>query len=254
LATAPTDSNKVRVIVETVADPGSIGTVDEGALKPEATLTFDEVDEPVRKVASFLPASDEMISDAPGLRAYLNSRLGLFVAMEEENQLLNGLGAGTDLDGLLNRVPLANQGVISDATAANAADHIHAAFTVVRASFLEPDGVVINPADWDDLRLLKDNTNNYLGGSPFSNGGPQPGELLFGKRVVVTSAIAQGSALVGAFATAATIYRRGGLIVEASNSHEDFFQRDMTAIRAVVRLALGVARPEAFATCDLSSS
>jgi Phage capsid family len=80
LATATTDSNKVRVVVETVADPGSIGTVEEGAPKPEATLEFTETDEPVRKVASFLPASDEMISDAPGLRAYLNSRLGLFVA------------------------------------------------------------------------------------------------------------------------------------------------------------------------------
>jgi hypothetical protein len=34
--------------------------------------------------------------------------------------------------------------------------------------------------------------------------------------------------------------------VEASNSHSDFFQRNLTAIRAERRLALAVYRPQAF--------
>ena len=110
--------------------------------------------------------------------------------------------------------------------------------------------MVVNPVDWAELRLVKDTTENYVAGSPFSNGPAQPGELLFGRRVVVTQAIEAGLALVGAFGTGAQLYRRGGLTVEASNSHEDFFRRDLVAIRAETRLALAVHRPAAFATAD----
>jgi HK97 family phage major capsid protein len=251
IPTAQTQSNKVRVLVETVASAGSIGVVPEGGEKPEAALEFDEVDEPVKKIASFLPVSDELLSDAPSIQAYLNSRLSLFVRTEEEAQLLNGAGNNLNFLGLLGRVPTANRFVTSDADSPNSADHIYEALTVAQASYLEPDTIVVNPADWADLRLLKDSTENYVGGSPFGNGQPQPGETLWGKRVVVTQAIEVGLVLVGAFGTAAQLFRRGGLTVEASNSHEDFFQRDLVAIRAETRLALAVHRPEAFATADL---
>jgi HK97 family phage major capsid protein len=54
------------------------------------------------------------------------------------------------------------------------------------------------------------------------------------------------TALVGAFRTAAQVFRRNNLTVEASNSHNDFFQKNLTAIRAEQRLALAVYRPNAF--------
>lgn len=255
LASGSTNANAINYVVETVADPGSIGTVDEGGTKPEAALEFDNVQEPVRKIASFLPVTDEMLEDAPALRAYINARLTFFVQQEEENQLLNKTGSGNDIDGLLNRVPGGNQGVTSDAQAANNADNIYAAMSVVRDAFLEPDGMVVNTDDWQELRLLKDQNDNYIAGSPFSNtGAGEPGETLWNKRVVVTSAIDQGTALVGAFATAAQLFRKGGLTVEASNSHLDYFRRNLTALRAEERLGLAVYRPEAFATADLSGS
>jgi HK97 family phage major capsid protein len=55
-----------------------------------------------------------------------------------------------------------------------------------------------------------------------------------------------GTALVGAFKTAAQIFRKGGVRVEASNSHADFFVKNLVAIRAEERLALAVYRPAAF--------
>jgi hypothetical protein len=39
------------------------------------------------------------------------------------------------------------------------------------------------------------------------------------------------------------IWRRGGVSVEASNSHSDYFQRNLVALRAEERLALGLYRP-----------
>jgi HK97 family phage major capsid protein len=80
------------------------------------------------------------------------------------------------------------------------------------------------------------------------------GETLWGKRVVVTEAMDAGTALVGAFGTAAQVFRRGGLTVEASNSHSDYFRKNLTAVRAEERLALAVYRPQAFATADVTAT
>jgi HK97 family phage major capsid protein len=65
-------------------------------------------------------------------------------------------------------------------------------------------------------------------------------------RVVVTSNITVGTALVGAFAEGATLFRKGGLRVEATNSHGTYFTSNVTAIRAEMREALCVFRPSAF--------
>jgi hypothetical protein len=63
--------------------------------------------------------------------------------------------------------------------------------------------------------------------------------------VAVTPAIVANTALVGAFKTAAQVFRKGGIRVEASNSHQDYFIKNLVAIRAEERLALAVYRPQA---------
>jgi HK97 family phage major capsid protein len=73
-------------------------------------------------------------------------------------------------------------------------------------------------------------------------------------RVHVTSAVGAGTAIVGAFRQAASIFRRGGVTVEASNSHDDWFVLNKTAIRAEARLALCVFRPSAFVVVSGLSS
>lgn len=248
-ASGQTSSNAINYVQETLAD-NNAAVVPEGGSKPESALEFDNVQEAVKKIATFLPVSDEMLEDAQAIRAYIDARLSLFVRIKEEEELLHGAG-GSNFRGLEPRIPVANRFVQSDATQPNAADHIYAAITVARQSYLEPDGIVIHPDDWADLRLLKDSTYNYIAGSPFSTGGGEPGETLWNKRVVVTEACIPGQAVVGAFATGAQVFRRGGLSVEASNSHSDYFVKNLTAIRAEQREALAVYRPEAFAIADL---
>jgi hypothetical protein len=52
--------------------------------------------------------------------------------------------------------------------------------------------------------------------------------------------------VVGAFREAAHIWRKGGVSVDASNSHLDYYQRNLIALRAEERLALGCYRAAAF--------
>jgi HK97 family phage major capsid protein len=254
LAQGTTDSSTVRYLRE-VTNTNAAAFVAEGADKPESTIVFDQVDEPVRKVATFLPVSDEMLEDVAQLRSYLDGRLRLFVQHAEEASILNGNGTAPNLRGLLQRsgIQTATRATLetsSGATNPTAADALFQAIVNVQQNALiEPDGIIIHPTNWAAIRLLKDGNDQYFGGGPlqgqYGNGGIVQNSL-WGLPVVVTSAIAQNTALVGAFRTAAQVYRRNNLTVEASNSHSDFFQKNLTAIRAEQRLALAVYRPNAF--------
>ncbi len=246
VAQGQTTSPLVRYMQETVATNGAAGVAESG-LKPESALEFDATDASVKKIATFLPVTDEMMEDVPALQSYINGRLSLFVKQEEERQLLDG-GGGDEIDGLMSFIPMGNQGLTSSVTDAQAADHVYRAMSKIRLAFLEPDAIVMHPNDWEKVQLLKDSLGRYLGSGPYSDA---EGPRLWGKPVVVTTAVTEGTAVVGAFRTAAQIFRRGGLSIEASNSHADYFQHNKTAIRCEERLALAVYRPEAFATADL---
>ena len=83
LAQGTTDSATVRYVQETLFGNGA-ATVAEGGLKPESAFAFDNVDEPVRKIATFLPVTDEMLEDGAQMRSYLDGRLRLAVQLVVE--------------------------------------------------------------------------------------------------------------------------------------------------------------------------
>lgn len=246
---ATTDSNAVKVIVEEGGSAGSVNAaapVAETDEKPESRIRLDEVIEPVQKIATYLPVSDEMLEDISALRSFIDSRLRTYVQRAEEDQLLNGDGTPPALSGVLDRaIQTETQGNL----AGNTHEAVFEAITAIRNVFSEPSGIVVNSTDWAFIRLAKDNNDQYYGGGPFTGAygnSPVAANSLWGLPVVVTSAIEAGTILVGAFASEAQVFRKSGLTVEASNSHNDFFVRNMTAIRAEERLALAVYRPDAF--------
>jgi HK97 family phage major capsid protein len=58
--------------------------------------------------------------------------------------------------------------------------------------------------------------------------------------------VGPGTAIVGSFKQGALVLRRGGVTVEASNSHSDLFLSDQVAIRAEERLGVAIFRPSSF--------
>jgi HK97 family phage major capsid protein len=248
LPAGATSSPLIRYLVET-AVTNAAATVAEGGLKPESAISFDRVDETLRKIATFLPITDEMLEDWEQTQSYVDGRLTLFIRLASETQLLNGDGTGNNLVGLLNRPGLATsiaKGTAPSAAGDNDMDAIYRQITAIRqTAFLEPDAIVIDPTSWQNILISKNSQGFYYAAGPFA--GEQPA-MLWGKRVVVTPVMAANTALVGAFSQAAQMFTKGGLTVEASNSHADFFQRNQTAIRAERRLGLAVYRPGAFGT------
>jgi HK97 family phage major capsid protein len=71
---------------------------------------------------------------------------------------------------------------------------------------------------------------------------------LWGLPVTVSVRMPAGTAVVGNFQVGGQIFRKGGITVEATNSNNDDFVKNLVTIRAEERLLLAVYRPNAFGT------
>lgn len=252
LSAGETTQNTVYYPKEGIYVNGAEMTGEEGE-KPEATLNITSASAPVKKIAVLIKVTDEMWDDFPMLRDYINSRLRFMVEQKEEDQLLNGSGAGNNITGILQ-----TSGILTQARGGDTnLDAIHKALTKVRTpasgvAGYEPDTLVINPTDWQLLRLAKDGNNQYYGGGPFMGEYGVGNYLLFppvwGLRPVVTTAIAAGTALVGAFRLGAQIFQRSGIDIKTFDQNEDDVNFNRKTIRVEERLALAVYRPSAFCT------
>lgn len=244
LDTGSIDSNALTYFVERGWE-GAFAGVAEGAQKPQLSTGFDPVTESVKKIAGWVRESDEVVEDFAFIASTINGRLIYKLALAEEAQVLGGDGTGANLLGLLNRSGIQTE---SATAAADNADALYrAASKVSTGAGLVADGIIINPADYQKLRLAKDGNGQYLGGGFFAgaygNGGVSFEPPLWGIPTVVSPAVTAGTALVGAFKSAATLYAKGGVRVEATNSNEDDFTNNRITIRAEKRRLLAVRVP-----------
>lgn len=239
--------NSVNYPVVTARTAPTGNPTDEGEDKKLAGFGFDFVTKVLVKNTAFVGVSEEMFQDASVIASYINNQLGLMVMQEEEIQITQelydsaeGTGGGGAVDG-------------TEIGGDNGFDAIRAAINVVQLNGAEPDGILIHPNDaaFLDVQRAVAGDGNYFGGGPF--GGPRT-SVWGGLRYVITPKATQGTAIVGAFRVGATLYRKGGLRVDTSNSHDDWFRKNLIAIRAEIRSITGVHNPELFVEAVLSSS
>ncbi|KAA0916457.1 phage major capsid protein [Dietzia sp. ANT_WB102] len=255
LGSGAISGNAISYFVEG-ALTGDFGTVAEGATKPELEFgTPTAVVDALKKIAGWTKFSDELIEDADFLKTEIDVRMLYRLAMVEETQLLNGNGSGQNILGLLNRSGVQTE---TAAAAEDEADALFRAMTKVStATDLTADGIVINPLDYQSFRLNKDGNGQYFGGGYFTGqygvGGVPEQPPLWGLRTIVTPAIAAGTVLVGAFSQGATVYRKGGVRVDAANTNQDDFINNLVTLRVEERIALAVRYPSAFVKVSLAA-
>lgn len=250
LMVGQTSLSSVPYIKETSYTNAATTVAEEGE-KPEATFALQDEFAPVKKIAVIGRVTDEVWNDFPMVRDYINGRLRFMVAEREEAQLLSGAGTGSEITGILTESIQSQAFASSTPTNSDHAMAFHNAITKIRTNGkFEPDGIVVHPDDWQQMRLAQDDNNQYYGGGPFSgpygNGPFANAERYWGLPVVVTTAISSGTGLVGAFKLGAQIWDREGITVDSTNSDEDDFKFNRMAIRVEERLALAIYRPLAF--------
>lgn len=258
LAQGTTSSTSISYVIEAAFQDLTGVVLEKGAI-PQLDLTLGRRQDNVGKVANIAKPTVEMFKDAEQFQAYLQNRMTFGIQRKEEQQLLSGSGTAPEVFGILNRAGLAPTVVTTAGlTAVKIMEGIFNQITALRSvSFVEPDAIVIHPTDWQTVRLGKDSQGQYYAGGPFTGayGNPGPANVsnLWGVKTVITTAIPQGTALVGGFQESGQIFRRQGITLDMTNSNNNDFETDLITLKAEERLALAVYRPAGFGKVTLTA-
>lgn len=276
IAKGLTDSTSIKFPVETVVsqdaafvkDPTTempVGSGDpevtavQAGVKPKTTLAFDIRTFEVETLPVWLPVHRNSMEDIPFLRSFIDARLGNQLDQKIEDEIIAGDGTGENFTGILETDGI---GLVNPADGIAFLEGIHHGITLVRLAFEEPQAVGIHPLDWEKIRLLREMviaqtedpedpqtlvpTGQYMFGPPSQAGTT----TVWGLTPIITTAIPEGTALVGDYSQA-MLWLRAGMRISASDSHEDYFTRNLVAILAEMRAAFGVLKPPAFAKVEI---
>jgi HK97 family phage major capsid protein len=222
---------------------GTVTAVD-GGVKPEGSWAFERKTATVKTIAEWVPATKRALADAAQLEGLINDELRADIAEAEENQILLGDGNGENLEGILE-----TSGIQTQAFDTNIFVTTRKALTKARVvGRVVPNAIALHPEDVETIDLAREGTNTgqFLGAGPFALG-PR---TLWGVPVIESEAIPAGRGVLGDF-TKAVLWDREDTTVTMTDSHADFFIRNMVAVLAEERVAFGVVRPTAFVDVDV---
>lgn len=225
------------------AAAGPLVPVVGGGYKPEGSWVFAKANATVKTIAEWVPSTKRALSDVAALSGLIDQELRADLAEAEETQVLRGDGTGENLPGILTNPNIQSQVFVTDLFVT-----IRKALTKARTiGRVNPNAIGLNPADVETVDLARDTTGQFYGAGPFAMG-PR---TLWGVPILESEAFTAGQALVGDYKKA-VLWDREQTSVTFSDSHDDFFIRNLVAILAEERVGFGVTRPTAFVKAALA--
>jgi HK97 family phage major capsid protein len=215
-----------------------------GGYKPEGAWAFEVVNTPVKTIAEWVPITKRALADVAQLEGLINDELRKDILETEEDQILNGNGSGENFTGIL-----ATSGIQTQAFSTNIFNSIRKGITLAKTvGRVQPNAILVNPTNAEAIDLAVDGNTQYYYGGPQYLGQ----RTMWGLPVVESESQPAGFATVGDFSKA-VVWDREQTTVTSTDSHADFFIRNLVAILAEERLAFGVTRPTAFVNVDIVS-
>lgn len=233
-----TPTNAAATVAEATATSGASGT------KPESAIALASGTATVRTIAHWIPVTRRALADAGQIRGMIDAFLRYGVEEELEDQVLSGGGTGEDFTGIASTPNTQSQAWDTDilTTTRKARTKVR---VVGRAT---PTAYVMHPTDWQTIDLLKDNEARYYFGGPSAIGNPR----LWGLPVVESEACTVGEGYVADWKWA-VLWLRENINILMTDSHSDYFIRNLIVILAEMRAAFGLIRPQAFVEIDLAA-
>jgi HK97 family phage major capsid protein len=221
--------------------PEATSTADDNALKPEAGMAIEVVQTGVKTIAVLMPVTRTILADAPQLESMITNFLRTDIDLELEDEIISGSGGSEHFDGLENTVGLTPQNFHTDmlTTARKART---AAMIQGRA---RSTAFLLNPLDWEELDLTKDAENRYYFGGPLAMGT----KMLWGLPVIESEVIPEGTFYTGDLKQL-VVWDRQEPTLYMTDSHKDYFARNIITILYEGRWAFGVLRPAAVVKGD----
>ena len=206
------------------------GWTNEAGTKVVSDPAYYEVSVEVKKVASTVKVSKEMLADLAFVRSEINSDLMAGIDEAVEYSLINGAG-GNDLDGLLSYAPTFSAGSFAASIpSANVSDVIRVAKAQIQGANFEPTHVLLHPEDAAKIELTKTQTGEYTYPAFWDMNMRVAGLI-----VVTSTNIAAGTFLVGDMSKS-NVRIRENMSLQVGYVNDDF-QRNMVTILCEMRLA-----------------
>ena len=228
--------------------PGGAGALVNnagGGYKPESGVALAKVTAAVKTIAHWMPATKRALSDAAQIRTLIDAFLLYGLEEELEDQMIQGDGTGENFEGLGSV-----SGVQAQAWDTDMLTTLRKAKTKVRTVGRSvANAYLLHPTDLETLDLLQDNEARFYFGGPSGAGTAQP---LWNLPVIETEAVPAGTGYCGDFRKA-VLWDREQATIQVTDSHLDFFVRNLVAILAEMRAAFGVLQPSAFVEIDLTA-
>jgi len=204
----------------------------ECGLYDQSTVAWIEKNIPIRKVGDSIPVCEEFFEDEDNFAVELEFFLRDSVAIEVNDQIVNGDGTGENLTGLVASstpyVPVASG--ITDASTYDLLVKVRASITALGKKFM-PNFAVMNNTDICKMKLKKDGNNNYVM-PPFAD---KDGNIVDGMTIIEDNAIAANTLVVGDRRFGRIIDRVG---VTVSRGYvNDQYLKDQTTLKIRRRLA-----------------
>jgi HK97 family phage major capsid protein len=232
---APTPEANVKYVT------GATGEV--SGTKPQGQMAFEKVHAMVKTIAVYVGATKRALSDAAQIRGIIDQELRDDLNEELEQQIMTGNGVGENFTGVLSTA-----GVLTQAFNTNILTTCRQAVTTLQVTGrARPNAWVFNPVDWETVELLQDVVNRYYGNGPFAQGP----NMLWGYPVVTSQSKPAGTAILADWRKA-VLWDREAASISVTDSHEDWFIRNLVAILAEMRAAFGLIRPSAFCEVELA--
>jgi HK97 family phage major capsid protein len=261
LGSMNTTSNAVTVLRENVftnsaAEVAEATTV-SGGMKPESGITFTEESFAVRTVAHWVPITRDLLEDLPMMEGYIDGRLRDGLERRVDAQLINGDGNAPNISGLLDQsgLTVADNAYFAANPVRDAGEDNEQPNRIRRAKRLvqtagraRPTFILANPTDVETWDTLTTTDGQYLFGGPLLSGSVG---RMWGLPVYEDENIAANTVIVGDGSAAAVIDRKQAAVY-TTDSHSDYFTRNILVLLAECRLTLAVFRPAAFCVVTMS--
>ena len=192
----------------------------------------------LEKIAAYIKESDEYIDDYGYLASAINGRLLYELNLKRQAKVI------ADLLGTSGIQTIGGTTAVTRTAVAIADEIANAIADTMTYSGRPANAIVMTPAIWKLLRIGKDGENRYYGGGYFA---ALHGENVWNLPIVLSNQLTANHVVVGAFDTCATLVSKAeGVTVEATNTDQDDFIKNLMTVRAECREKLAVRRPAGF--------
>lgn len=245
----PTESDLISFVRQTGFTNGAAavaeatGITGTTGLKPESALAFEVVTKPVETVAHWVPITTRALADIRQMRTIIDGQLMLGIDLALESLIITGNGTTPNLEGILTNSSVLTQALGSDTML----DALFKASIKVQVTGLAmPNAYVLNPLNWQTIRLSRENAatatlGNYLFGPPSMAGAA----TLWGLPVVLSLGMTANTGVVADWSMSTmALYDREQTVIRTGYVDDDFI-RNVLRILAEMRAAFALFRPTA---------